>query len=182
MGYLTTAPISWDRVAYLNRRASRDGGGAVVTFVGVVRADQDGRRVVRALFYEAYPEMAEPLIHRLVNDARARWALEGVQIQHRLGPVEVGHISVVVVVAAQHRAHAYAASQFLIERIKHDVPIWKREQYDDGTCQWIAGAPELLDVADPSGADHAHSTSLRAMVSEPFDSSRHLAGLAQGKC
>ena len=156
MTYLTTASISWDRVAYLNRWVSRGGCGAVVTFIGVVRADQDGHHVVRALFYEAYPKMAEALIHRLVNEAKARWSLEGVQVQHRLGLVEVGQISVVVLVAVQHRAQAYAASQFLIERIKHDVPIWKREQYEDGTSQWMTDAPELLDVADPSGADHAY--------------------------
>jgi molybdopterin synthase catalytic subunit len=156
MRFLTTLPISWDRVAYLNRWASRDGCGAAVTFVGVVRADHDGHRAVRALLYEAYPEMAEPLIHRLVNEAKTRWSLEGMQVQHRLGLVEVGQISVVVVVAAQHRAQAYAASQFLIERIKHDVPIWKREQYGDGTSQWVVGAQELLDVADPAGADHAY--------------------------
>jgi molybdopterin synthase catalytic subunit len=156
MGYLTTAPISWDRIAYLNRWVSRSGCGAVVTFVGIVRADRDGHRAVRALFYHAYPEMAEPLIHRLVNEAQARWSLEGVQVQHRLDLVEVGQISVVVVVAAQHRAQAYAASQFLIKGIKHEAPIWKREQYEDGTSQWIIGAPEVLEVADPSGADHAY--------------------------
>ena len=151
MGYLITTPISWDRVADLNRRASHDGCGAVVTFIGVVRKDMDGRRTVEALFYDAYPEMAEPLIQRLVHEANARWSLEGVAVQHRLGLVEVGRISVVVVVAAQHRAQAYAASQFLIERIKHDAPIWKREQYDDGTSQWVTGTPELLGIAD-----HAH--------------------------
>ncbi|MDP3723703.1 MAG: molybdenum cofactor biosynthesis protein MoaE [Candidatus Omnitrophota bacterium] len=155
MRYLTTAPISWERVTYLNRWASHDGCGAVVTFVGVVRADQDGRRAVRALCYETYPEMAEPLIHRLADDAKARWSLDGVQIQHRLGLVEVGHISVVIVVAAQHRAEAHAASQHLIERIKQDVPIWKQELFEDGTSQWMTGARELLDVVDPAGADHA---------------------------
>lgn len=152
MRYLTTAPISWDRVTYLNRWASRDGCGAGVTFVGVVRADRDGHRAVRALLYEAYPEMAEPFIHRLVTEAQARWSLEDVQVQHRLGLVEVGQISVVVVVAAQHRAQAYAASQFLIEQIKHDVPIWKREQYDDGTCQWIINSPsENVSLEDARG-------------------------------
>ncbi len=166
MGYLTLAPISWERVVYLNRWAARDGCGAVVTFVGVVRADRSDHHVVQALCYEAYPDMAELLIQRLINEANVRWSLEGVAVQHRLGLVEVGHISVVVVVATQHRAQASTASQFLIERIKHDVPIWKREQYDDGTSQWITNTPELLEVADPRGADHAHSTSLRAMVSE----------------
>jgi len=178
MAYLTTAPIPWDRVAALQRWVSHGppapasgrqagGCGAVVTFIGVVRADQDGRHVVQALFYEAYPEMAEALIHRLVNEAKVQWTLDGVQIQHRLGLVEVGQISVVVVVAAQHRAQAYAASQFLIDRIKRDAPIWKRGLYDDGTSQRIVDAPEPLDVApachevcgagrDRSGADHAH--------------------------
>ena len=156
LAHLTTAPISWDRVTSLNRWASHDGCGAVVTFVGVVRGDVDERHAVQALFYDAYPEMAESLIQQLVSEAKARWSLENVAVQHRLGLVAVGQISVVVVVAAQHRAQAYAASQFLIERIKHDVPIWKREHYDDGTSQWMTGAPELLDVADPSGADHAH--------------------------
>ena len=167
MVYFTTTPIVWDRIAYRERSAVQRGCGAVVTFVGVVRSDRDGRRAVQALFYDAYPEMAELLIQRLVNEANARWPLEGVQVQHRLGLVEVGHISAAVVVAAQHRAAAYAASRFLVERIKHDVPIWKREHYDDGTSQWMTDAPELLDVApacpdvcgagrDPAGADHAH--------------------------
>lgn len=167
MGHLTTAPIVWDRVAYLIRRASQRGCGAVVTFVGVVRADRDGHRVVRALFYEAYAEMAEHLLQRLVDEARARWALDDVQIQHRLGLVEVGRISAVVIVTAQHRAQAYAASQFLIEQIKHELPIWKREQYEDGASRWSTGALEPLVVApacpeidgagrDPRGAEHAH--------------------------
>ena len=167
MRHLTTASISWDRVTYLNRWASRDGCGAVVTFVGVVRADRNGPHRIRALFYEAYPDMAEQLIQRLVNEARAQWALAGVQIQHRLGLVEVGQASVVIVVTAQHRLQAYMASQFLIEQIKREAPIWKREHYDDGTSQWVTCIPELLDVApacpdvcgagrDPSGADHAH--------------------------
>ena len=136
MTHLTTAAISWNRIASLSRWVSHGGCGAIVTFIGVVRADQDGRHVIRALCYDAYPQMAEALIHRLINDVNAQWSLDGVAIQHRLGVVEVGQISVAIMVAAQHRAQAYAASQFLIERIKQDVPIWKREHYDDGTSQW----------------------------------------------
>ena len=166
MRYLIGAPILWDRVANWNRRAAHDGCGAVVTFVGVVRMDRVGRQTVRALSYDAYPEMAELLIQRLVNEATARWSLEGIAVQHRLGLVEAGRLSVAVVVAAPHRAQAYAASRFLIERIKRDVPIWKREHYDDGTSQWIVGAPERAEGAEPRGVGHAHSTLLRAMVSE----------------
>lgn len=156
MAYLTTAPISWDRLAALSQWAAQEGCGAIVTFVGVVRADRDGLRTVGALCYEAYPEMAEPLLHRLVNEASTRWSLSRVDVQHRLGSVAVGEISVVVVVAAGHRAHAYAASQFLMERIKRDLPMWKREQYNDGTSQWTMGTPTALALGDPSGVEHAH--------------------------
>ena len=155
MEHLTITPIVWDRVTYLNRWAAQDGSGAVVTFVGVVRADRDGHRVIRALFYEAYPEMAEHLLQRLISQARARWSLDAVQVQHRLGLVEVSQMSVVIVIAAQHRNQAFAASQFLLEGIKEKVPIWKRHVYDDGTTDWGVGSHEILQVADPQGAEHA---------------------------
>lgn len=155
MHALTTAVISWDRMAYASRMASAHGCGAAVTFVGAVRADQDGHRAIRALCYEAYVEMAEPMIQGLISEASARWALGGVQVRHRLGVVKVGEISLRIVVVARHRMQAYAASRFLIERIKHDVPIWKREQYDDGRSQWMPGVPEVLGAAEPSGVEHA---------------------------
>ena len=152
MQHLTTSPVSWERVVYLERSAVSRGCGALVTFVGMVRGDWQGSRQVRALFYDAYAEMAERQVERLVAEARARWSLEAAVVQHRLGVVEVGGISVIVVVAAQHRAEAYAASQFLLERIKHEVPIWKREQYDDGVSQWTMQTQEILAVAEPSAA------------------------------
>ena len=127
--YLTTHPILPDA-------ATEATSGALVTFVGVVRADVCAGRRIRALDYEAHREMAEQQLERLVQDAKRRWPLDAVRIQHRLGVVEAGKVSVVVAVAASHRAEAYAASQFLIERLKREVPIWKRELYDDGTSRW----------------------------------------------
>ncbi|PIQ83629.1 MAG: molybdopterin converting factor [Candidatus Omnitrophica bacterium CG11_big_fil_rev_8_21_14_0_20_63_9] len=128
-------PISWNRLAYLERWAMQPSCGAFVTFAGVVRADRHEGRTVRALFYEAYAEMAERQLAYLVAETTARWSLDAVEIQHRLGLVEAGQISVVVVVRAQHRAMAYAASQFLLEGIKQRVPIWKHTHYDDGTSR-----------------------------------------------
>lgn len=154
--YLTMKPIGWDRVMDLERWASPRGVGALVTFVGIVRADHIGGRTVRALCYEAYTEMAEQEIGRLVAEGAARWPLDAVRIQHRLGLVEVGQISMVMAVAAQHRADAYAASQFLLERLKRQVPIWKRELDEDGTSRWAMGAHDRLGPADPLGAVHAH--------------------------
>ncbi len=111
--------------------------GARVTFLGIVRADWWGDRKVGALCYEAYPEMAEYQMDRLVEKAKIRWLLAEVFIQHRLGRVDVGEVSMVVTVVTQHRAEAYAASEFLVEGIKRDVPIWKRNEYDDETSQWV---------------------------------------------
>ena len=156
MAFLTTHPISGQRVAYLQQWARQAGCGAVVSFVGVVRADWHGSRRVRALFYEAYAEMAERQIQRLIDGAKARWWLAAVEVQHRLGLIEAGQISLVVMTASLHRAEAYAASQVLIEQIKQEVPIWKRELYDDGTAQWVACAPLSFTIADPLGAVHAH--------------------------
>ena len=123
--------------------------GAVVSFVGVVRRDRHGARTVDAIEYDAYIEMAERQIGQLVAQARARWPLGGVRIRHRIGTVPAGQISVVVAVTAGHRAEAYAASRMLIEGIKQQVPIWKREVYDDGTSRWGG-------CAAVAAGDHAH--------------------------
>ncbi len=155
MPSLTTQPISWDRLAYAERQTAQTPCGALVMFVGVVRGDRRGTRRVQALRYEAYPEMAEAQIDQLVVEAKARWMLDEVRILHRLGRVDIGQISVVVMVTAQHRDEAYAASRFLIEQIKHRVPIWKREQYHDGTSEWVScreGASSTLEPGDL----HAH--------------------------
>lgn len=156
MRYLTPAPIRWDRVGSLQRWAARQGGGALVTFVGIVRPDQRGTHQIRALVYEAYAEMAEHQIGQLITQMQAQWSLEAVHLQHRIGLVEIGQMSVVIAVSAAHRAEAYAASQYLIDQIKHDVPIWKRERYDDGTSRWVSCAPETMELANPSAGDHAH--------------------------
>ena len=140
MRYLTTMPIVWEELASFEA-CTGIRAGAVVTFAGLVRADQHGGRTVAALDYEAYPDMAERQFERLVAEAQVRWPLEAVSIRHRVGVVETGQISVAVMVAAPHRAEAYAASQFLVEGIKREVPIWKHECYDD---------------AEVTGALHAH--------------------------
>ncbi len=157
MRYLTDALLSWDRVASLSRWTAQHACGAVVTFVGIVRADCHGSRTVSALYYDAYREMAERQIQHLVTEAQARWPLDALQIQHRVGRVEVGQLSVVIAVASQHRAEAYAASAFLIDGIKHQAPIWKRELYDDDSSQWVKCIEEERVVpAESFGAVHAH--------------------------
>ena len=130
MRSLAAMPITWEELASFEA-CTGGRAGAVVTFAGLVRADQHGGKTVSALDYEAYPDMAERQIERLAAEAQVRWPLQALSVRHRVGLVEAGEISVAVMVAAPHRAEAYAASQFLIEGIKREVPIWKHECYEE---------------------------------------------------
>ena len=109
--------------------------GAVVTFVGTVR-DQNRGRAVTAMEYEAYPEMARPLLAELAAETAARFRLEGVVLIHRLGRLAVGEAAVFIGVASAHRAEAFDAARHLIDTLKERVPIWKKEHYADGSA-WI---------------------------------------------
>ena len=113
------------------------GDGAVCLFLGVVRNENRGRRVV-LLEYEAYEEMALPLMEEIVEETRRRFRVGEVRLVHRLGRLEVGDASVAVAVASPHRDEAFAACRFAIDTLKAKVPIWKKEHYADGTA-WLEG-------------------------------------------
>ena len=110
--------------------------GAVVTFEGIVRGLSEGRKVLY-LEYDAYPEMAEGKLREIGDEIRSRWGVEEVAIHHRVGRVEVGETSLVVVVASPHRKEAFAACQYAVDRIKEIVPIWKKEVWEGGE-EWVA--------------------------------------------
>jgi molybdopterin synthase catalytic subunit len=112
-----------------------DGAGAVVTFVGTVRDNARGRRVLW-LDYEAYDEAAETQLWRIVAEMRDRWPVVAVAIEHRTGRLEIGEASVVIAVSSAHRDAAFQAASHAIERIKQIVPIWKKEAYEGGET-WI---------------------------------------------
>lgn len=113
--------------------------GAVVSFTGRVRDHARGRPVVR-LEYDAYPEMAERVFAEIAGEARARFAIDEVAIHHRSGELVVGEISVVVAVAAAHRAAAFDACRYIIDNLKRRAPIWKKEFGPDGGV-WIDERP-----------------------------------------
>jgi len=131
---LTRAPID---LAALGAASARD--GAACTFVGVVRDHNAGRRVLR-LEYEAFEEMALPLMEEIAAEARRRFAITEVSLVHRLGALEVGDPSVAVAVFAPHRDAAFAACRFAIDTLKATVPIWKKEYYADGAV-WLEDQP-----------------------------------------
>jgi molybdopterin synthase catalytic subunit len=109
--------------------------GALVTFIGRVRDHARGQGV-SALDYEAYPEAATEMMAVIANEIRERWGIGQVAIAHRTGLLQVGEASVVICVASPHRAEAFEACQYAIERLKEIVPVWKKEHYDDGAT-WI---------------------------------------------
>jgi len=121
--------------------------GALCLFVGVVRNENGGRPVLR-LEYEAYEEMALPLMEQIEAEARRRFPVTDVRIVHRLGPMEIGEASVVIAVVSPHRSEAFAACRYAIDTLKAEVPIWKKEFYADGAT-WREGPG---DAAKASGS------------------------------
>jgi molybdopterin synthase catalytic subunit len=130
-------------VAALGDRAGAD--GAVVTFLGLVRNHNAGRRV-HHLEYEAFEPLALKAFARIAGELQARWPGARLALHHRIGRLEVGEASVAIAVASAHRAEAYAACRYAIERVKQIAPIWKREFFEGGDV-WIEGA-----TADPEDA------------------------------
>jgi molybdopterin synthase catalytic subunit len=116
--------------------AARPSDGGVCLFLGVVR-DHDAGRPTVAVEYEAYAEMAEAEIARLLADLARRHPAASVEIRHRVGRLAVGEVSVAVVATAPHRAEAFAACREAIDRLKTTVPIWKKEFHPDGSSDWV---------------------------------------------
>jgi MoaE-MoaD fusion protein len=134
---LVDGPIDSTRVV---AAVSGPGRGAVVVFLGTVR-DHHAGRPVEKLTYSAYRIMALEGLLRIVNDLEAAGKDLRVAIVHRLGEVPVGEPSVVIAVASPHRAAAYEASRTALERLKAEIPIWKREHYADGGAAWREEEP-----------------------------------------
>jgi molybdopterin synthase catalytic subunit len=110
--------------------------GAVVLFLGTTR-EVTGERRTESLDYECYPEMAARTLDELEVEARRRWRLIECVLVHRLGHLEIGDPSVAVAVSSAHRQAAFDAGQWLIDRLKQTVPIWKKENWADGTTEWV---------------------------------------------
>ncbi len=133
MQRLTDEPIDF---AALTESVRSNDSGAVVLFLGTVREMTDGHRTT-ALDYEAFGPMAEAKLAEIESEARRRWPLDRVAIVHRVGRLELGEVSVAVAVSSPHRAEAFEAARFLIDTLKETVPIWKKENWHDGTSEWV---------------------------------------------
>jgi MoaE-MoaD fusion protein len=130
--------------------------GAIVIFDGVVRDNSRGRRTL-FLDYESYEKMAVEQLEQLASQARERFAIRNVAIVHRLGRIEIGESSVLIAVFSAHRAAAFEACRWLIDTLKHMVPIWKKEHFEDGAI-WVDGEPFPDDISAPRLESTAHPT------------------------
>lgn len=123
--------------------------GAVVVFEGIVRNNTRGRRTLY-LDYEAYESMAVKQMQALVDQALADFKISNAVISHRLGKLEIGETSVLIVVASAHRAAAFDACRWLIDSLKRIVPIWKKEHFEDGAV-WADGEPFPAEIPKAEG-------------------------------
>ena len=121
--------------APLVERVRSDRDGCVVTFLGVTRDHNEGRRVLY-LEYEAYRPMAERKMAEIIDEMKARWEIGSAAVAHRVGRVDVGETSMVVAVSAPHRGPAFEAAMHFVDRLKRVVPIWKKEFFEGGEV-WI---------------------------------------------
>jgi molybdopterin synthase catalytic subunit len=149
---ISEAPLD---VAAVAAAVSAPDCGAVVTFVGVVRDHNGGRRVVR-LDYEAYAPLAIKSFERIDEEAGSEWPAVSLAIHHRVGTLAIGEPSVAIAAASPHRADAFAAARYAIERLKQIAPIWKHEHFEGGDV-WIEGG-----TADPDDLDARRTAMERA--------------------
>jgi molybdopterin synthase catalytic subunit len=136
--------------AALLAEVRRSRNGASVLFVGTVREINDGRSVT-GMEYTAYEAMAQRELEQIAHEAADRFATEDVVVEHRLGSLAVGEVSVAIVAAHPHRPPAFEAARYVIEELKRRVPIWKLELYVDGTREWIDSTQKPAEALAAEG-------------------------------
>ena len=132
MEYILTEKID---VVKLISNFEDDSAGAVVIFNGTVRKRSLGKEV-SYLFYEAAESMANKMMQQYMDEAKEKWQLTSVIAFHRIGEVGIGESAVFVLTSSPHRKEAYEANRYLIEKIKHELPLWKCEYFADGEKKW----------------------------------------------
>lgn len=123
-------------VAALTQEATSDSCGATAVFLGTVRSTNEGREV-NGIEYSAYEEMAEKEMRAILGEASAKFVIRGGVIEHRVGVLDVGEISIAVVVAHPHRHYAMDALRYIVDQTKARATIWKLEHYTDGSREWV---------------------------------------------
>lgn len=138
--YLTREPIEIGKIV---QNIALNSCGAMVIFTGHVRDHSKNKKgeikYVKALEYTAFEPLANQLINEILTEAISKFNLNGAYCLHRLGFLNLQEIAVIIITTAKHRKECYKANQYIIDRIKHEVPIWKKEYFIDGTIEWSEG-------------------------------------------
>lgn len=137
--FITREPISLE--VFMSSSPSESCGGTAV-FIGHVRNHHQGKKVI-GLFYECYESMAEREIAKIIAGVKAGTGAHEIHVIHRIGWLEVGDIAVIISASGAHRDEAFAACRAVLECVKKDAPIWKKEKYENGRENWIECACEL---------------------------------------
>ncbi len=145
MFQITSEPIEPEK---LRKAVKDDQSGGFASFEGWVRNHHDGKSV-DSLDYSAYSELANKEGNRIITLAFEKFDIQAAQCQHRVGHLAIGDIAVCIAVSAAHRDAAFAACRYIIDEIKHTVPIWKKEHYSDASSAW----PSCKGCSHP---DHQH--------------------------
>jgi molybdopterin synthase catalytic subunit len=143
---VTSAPLDVRALVEVLEADHAGHHGAIATFIGLVRGHNLGRRVL-FLEYEAYEPLAVRALQRIASEVQDAWPGVRLAVHHRTGRIELGDASVVIAAASAHRADAFAACRYAIERVKQIAPIWKHEHFEGGDV-WLEGA-----TADPDNQE-----------------------------
>ncbi len=134
--HLTQDPLDTDKIVSLVCRADL---GGVNVFIGVVRDQTKGKKVLR-LEYEAYEPMAVAEMKKIATKVSEKWLQANIAIHHRVGTLQIGEAAVIIAVATPHRNDAFSACKYAIDTLKETVPIWKKEVFEDGE-EWVSAHP-----------------------------------------
>jgi molybdopterin synthase catalytic subunit len=129
--------------------------GGIGIFIGTVRNHHEGK-AVKALKYTAYAPVAEKMIRQIEQDIQAKYGVSYVRVVHRIGHLDIGDTAIIAIAYAPHRREAFVACEEAVERVKHEVPVWKEEFYRDGSSQYVAGCCIRKDFPTKDHAVHAH--------------------------
>lgn len=130
--------------------------GGIGIFVGTVRNHHEGR-AVEALKYTAYAPVAEKMIRQIEHDIQQKYQVSYVRVVHRVGLLDIGDTAIIAMVYAAHRREAFEACEEAVERVKHEVPVWKEEFYTDGSSQFVEGCCIRKDRTTETQATHLHT-------------------------
>ncbi|WP_445115307.1 molybdenum cofactor biosynthesis protein MoaE [Acinetobacter sp. WZC-1] len=130
--------------------------GGTGIFIGTVRNHHEGR-AVQTLKYTAYAPVAEKMIRAIEQEIQEKYAVHYVRVIHRIGALDIGDKAIIAIAYAPHRREAFQACEEAVERVKHEVPVWKEEFYTDGSSQYVAGCCIRQDYDQNTDEKHQHS-------------------------